>query len=161
MAASAAVSVAAFSVVLAETFAAVGLSSLVPQGFITLARAAKQAAGADADLTAGDLEEMGSALSAISKSEEPGKSVSPGKAASRVLTTLAKGVDDLDVLLPKNAKIHAEFEFHGSEAFAGEAGVGCAVEVVTVKAGYSGMYAVSSSNKVTLDIEFQSVQVKL
>ena len=43
---SAAVSVAAFSVVLSETFAAVGLSSLIPASFVTFTKLTKELATA-------------------------------------------------------------------------------------------------------------------
>ena len=65
------------------------------------------------------------------------------------------------MLLPKTAKIHGEFEFHGSERYAEDVSAGCAAEVVTVKAGYSAMYEASSSNTVTLDVEFVSVHVEI
>lgn len=160
---SAATSVAAFSVVLAETFAAVGLSSLIPAGFITLARATKQGASAGAAaLTPTEVQAIEDAIAHSSKPQDVTKtSLAPGAVAGNLLTAVAKSVDDLDVLLPKTAKIHGEFEFHASERYSGEAGVGCAVEVVTLKAGYSAMYQASSSNKVTLDVEFVSVHVEL
>ena len=161
MAISAAVSVAAFSVVLAETFAAVGLSSLIPAGFITLARTAKQLAGPDPEITDQDAANLNAALKHISKPDTANSSLAPGAAAGQLIQTLAKGIDDLDVLLPKTAKIHAEFEFHGSERYSYDVAAGCAVEMVTVKAGYSAMYEASSSNRVTLDVEFQSVHVEL
>jgi hypothetical protein len=165
---SAAVSIASFSVVLAETFAAVGLSSLIPAGFITLARGTKQILGGAArpDLDPDDITDISDAIaySATPKPEAGGTSatsVAPAEVANKLLKALAKSVDDLDVLLPKTAKIHGEFEFHGSEKYAYGAEAGCAVEMVTVKAGYSAMYEASSSNKVTLDVEFVSVHVEI
>jgi hypothetical protein len=153
VAVSAAVSVAAFSVVLAETFAAVGLSSLIPAGFITTARLVKEVAGPTPDpASEEDVNKLTAALTTEGK---------PGDAAGKLLTALARSVDDLDVLLPKDAKIHAEFEFHGSEGYSGEAAVGGQIELVTVKAGFSALYTASSSNKVTLDVDFASVHVEL
>ena len=140
---SAAVSVASFSVVLAETFAAVGLSSLIPAGFITLTRMTKQKLAAASTPPPVNQTDIDAISDAITYSAKPAgaavTSVAPGQVAVNLLKGLAKGVEDLDVLLPKTATIHAEFEFHGSEAYAGEASIGCAIQVVTMKAGYSAI----------------------
>lgn len=130
-------SVASFSVVLAETFAAVGLSTLMPASFLALARAG----------TAG--------LTALS-----GNKLLPANVTSMV-TAAAGSLDTIDLLVPKSAKIHAEFEFQGSDQYSVNASVGAMVEVVTIKAGFSYLYSSSSKNKVTLDVDFVSVNYAL
>lgn len=145
MAVSAAVSVASFSVVLAEAFAAVAVSTLVPATFLSVARAAK-AAAANANVTEGD--------GFIGNLPGVGVAVEALKSASKRIT-------DIDLLVPKTAKIHGEFEFQGGESLAAGASLGGQVQVVTVSAGYSMLYQSTSRNKITLDVDFAAVNYTL
>ena len=77
------------------------------------------------------------------------------------MQSAAKSLDSMDILIPKDAKIHAEFEFQGSDKMSVDLSAGGQVEVVTVKAGYSAMYESKSSNKITLDVNFVTVHVGL
>lgn len=153
MALSTAVSVASFSVVLTQSFAAVAASSLVPATFVTLARIAKGAAGA-----------AGSGTPAASSTESTAlvsSLVAGGDSLAKALKEVAKAVDSIDVLVPKTARITAEFEFEGSEAYAAELSAGAAVNVVSVSAGYSALYSTSSKNKIRLEVDFASVNYTL
>ncbi len=146
MAFSAAVSVASFSVVLAETFAAVGLSTVVPAAAVTLARIAANQSNAN-DLAT----KLGN---------------TPAAGMTDLIRALPGAMTSLDMLLPKTAKIHAEFAFEGSEAVSGTgaAGGGATIDslaAVSVGVGYSALYQAQSSNKITLDIEFVSVNVPI
>ena len=136
-------SVASFSIVLGEAFAAVGLSTLVPNTFIALTKAAKGGGAAISDVM-------------LTNAKIPG-----AVEAAALMRGAAASLDSMDILLPKDAKIHAEFEFQGSDKMSADVSVGGQVEVVTVKAGFSAMYESKSSNKITLDVNFVTVHVGL
>ena len=145
MALSTAISVGAFSVVLAETFASVTASTLVPATFLAVMRAAKKnadsAAPGNADALVKDMLGVKEILNAVK--------------------TGVSSIDEIDLLVPKSAKIHAEFEFEASEAYSANVAIGALVNVVAVAAGYSALYETSSRNKITLDVEFAAVNYTL
>lgn len=147
MAVTAAVSVASFSVVLAETFAAIGASTLIPATFVAGLKLAKGAgAGGASPLDDKSLGALGS------------NSLKP------VFDALGKGlanVSEVDLLLPRDAKLHAEFEFEANDKVEVGASVGGLVQVVTVNAGFSALYESRSKNRVTLDMTFVAVNVPL
>ncbi len=138
MAVTAAVSVAAFSVVLAESFAAVAMSSLVPATFVQLARLAK--AGG----------------TAVANTALVGK-LPGGTELAAALAEAAKSTTDIDVLVPKTARITADFEFEGTESYTVGASAGGAINVVSVAAGFSALYASKSTSKIHLEVDFVSV----
>jgi len=139
-------SVISFSIVLAETFAAVGMSTLVPNALIAVAQAVHGAAN--------------STLPVDIKSALPSNLTAVGSAVD-VLAKSAGSVKSLDVLVPKTAKITAEFQFQGSSSVVGQVGGGVGMDAVSVKAGYSALYESKSSNKITLEVNFQTVSVDL
>ena len=150
MSATAATSVVSFSVVLAEAFAAVGLSTAVPAAVVTLARLAK-----NARTNAGHINDTKAALGKL-----PTGPLSPEE-LNKLLGAVEKALPSLDLLLPKTADIHAEFTFEGKEGMTAGAAGGVAINVVSVSAGYSAMYEMKSTNKITLDVHFESVNVVL
>jgi hypothetical protein len=153
MAFSTAVSVAAFSVVLTESFVAVAASTLVPATFLAAARAARRAA--DASGAAGDAgatDTTGNSLIA----KAPGV-----KEAVEALRSAIASVDEIDLLVPNKARIEADFEFEASEAYSGDATVGGFVNVVAISAGYSALYQTSTRNKIHLEVDFAAVNYKL
>jgi hypothetical protein len=157
MAVTAATSVLSFSAVLTQTFAAVGMSTLLPAAFVESVRIAKSIAAAG--------EQNADAL--VESTLGPVTSLLPDnarEAAANALRSLARSASEpseLNVLLPKTATIDAEFEFHGAESYSAEMGAGAMVQLVSVNAGYSALYTVSSSNRVRLHIEFQTVNVTI
>ena len=144
MALSAAVSVASFSVVLAQSFAAVAASSLVPATFLSLVRAAKAAQ------LAGNPIGPTSTSTAIN-------SFLNDDTFSNALSEVASAVTDIDLLVPKTAKIRAEFEFAATDKVSANVGVSVPVQVVSISAGYSALYTSTSKNKVLLEVDFVSV----
>lgn len=158
MALSTAVSVASFSVVLAETFSAVMLSTLIPATFVETANTVKRIARKKAN-------EGEVPSDAISDNDVAAMNVVPGLETVRdVIKNIAGATaepTDLHLLLPKTATIDAEFEFHGSEVYSAEARIGAMVELVNITAGYSALYETGSSNKIKLHIEFQSVNIRI
>ncbi len=141
---STAISVASFSVVMTETFGAVTASTLVPATFLALLRGAKKgatAANENADALIKDMMGVNQALNAV-------------KAGVDL-------IDEIDLLVPKTAKIHGEFEFEASESYSANVAIGALVNVVAVAAGYSALYETSSRNKITLDVEFAAVNYTL
>lgn len=147
-------SAASFSVILAETFAAVGLSTIVPAGVVTLARLAKNLP-ADQNSTG-----YAAANDALTEHSD-NLNKTPAKAVNALVKSISESRPSLDLLLPKTAKIHAEFTFEGSERYSGEAAVGLMIDVVSVKAGASALYETKSTNKITLDVDFVSVNIPL
>lgn len=138
-------SVVSFSVILAETFAAVGLSTLVPNTLIAVAKGAKDAT----EIKTEDL-----------------KLPTGVKNGLEVVKSVANSVDSLDILIPKDAKITAEFQFQGTFSTAYDAAIGGSVAVesvgaVSVKAGYSMLYESKSSNKITLEVNFATVNTEI
>ncbi|MFZ4506598.1 MAG: hypothetical protein ACOYON_02740 [Fimbriimonas sp.] len=153
--AAGAISVLTFSVVLAEVFGAVGLSTLVPATFVQIARAAANI-GDENNLTQ---EEMSSALKAISRFL-PG-SQEGVELATKVLLSMMSSSENLELLLPKTASIDAEFKFQATTKVDGGIDVGVMVQVVSVKGGYSALYEESSSNSVNLKVNYVAVQVPI
>ena len=164
MALSTAVSVASFSVVLAETFAAVSLSTLIPAGVVTMARLAKQFPKQLRDQDGNPVEETPEARA---KRQGPlteaagAVAATPAKAAAALVNAVGESLPSLDLLLPKTAKIRAEFEFEGAERYEASVEVGALVKVVNIAAGYSALYETSSRNKITLEVDFVSVNVPI
>ncbi len=168
---TAAVSVASFSVVLAETFAAVGLSTVVPAGVVTLARMVKQIAGdptqsASNGTTAAKDDVLHQIAGQDASGTTPAKLGMPGAdTAAKLVNAMAASLDELNLLLPSSAKIHAEFTFEARERYdvaaSGNLGVAAEVAVVGISAGFSALYEAKSTNKITLDIDFAPVNIKL
>src|SRR4051812_11862687 len=123
---SAAVSVASFSVVLAETFAAVGLSTVVPAGVVTLARLVKNLTPVSGEAPAA----RQGRLEATTKDSVDALKNTPAAAVTALIKAISESLPALDLLLPKTAKIHAEFTFEGSEKYqvAAEGSAGGTVE---------------------------------
>lgn len=145
MAFSTAVSVAAFSVVLTQSFVAVAASTLVPATFLAALRAARGATNPGADTTGNSLVDSA-----------PGV----GEIVSGLRAGLAS-LEEIDLLVPTKATIDAEFEFEASEAYSADASLGGMVQVVSVAAGYSALYETSTRNKITLHLEFAAVNYRL
>lgn len=152
MALSTIASVASFSAVLAETFAAVGMSTLIPNALVLAAKAAKPSA------TGGTSPVNPSAIEAVEKLFHENN---PVRGALATVRAAAASMDHIDLLVPKKATIDAEFEFQAAENYSASASVGAAVNVVTVNAGYSALYETSSRNKVSLHVEFGLVGIDL
>lgn len=138
-------SVVSFSVILAETFAAVGLSTLVPNTLIAVAKGVKGAAQIE-----------------TSNMKLP-ESVKNGL---EIVKNVANNVDALDILIPKEAKISAEFQFQGTFNTTYDASMGGSVSVesvgaVSVKAGYSMLYESKSSNKISLEVNFSTIHAEI
>lgn len=151
MAVSAAVSVASFSAVLAASFAAVATSSLVPATFLSLVRAAKGAtAGGGGGTGAGQLSST-MADAAINDMLDNNDKL------SKALSEAGQSLTDIDLLVPKSAKITGDFEFQATDGFKAGVAVGAAVQVVTISAGYSALYTSTSKNKIHLEVDFVSV----
>jgi hypothetical protein len=157
---STAVSVASFSVVLAETFGAVMLSTLIPATFVETANTVKRLAKSKADqnppATPSDTELTG-ATAALDKL--PG--IDAIRDAIRNIAAATAEPSELNLLLPRSATIDAEFEFHGNERYSANLQAGAQINVVNITAGYSALYETSSRNKVKLHIEFSSVPVTI
>ena len=164
---STAVSVASFSVVLAESFSAVMLSTLVPATFIEVANTVKRVAKAKAanGETVTDDDLNGDPNNADDDGLLGPLGDVPGlDTVNTAIATVAAATaepTELQMLLPSTATIDAEFEFHGGETYSAAASVGAQVKLVTINAGYSALYTTSSSNKLKLHIEFASVPVQI
>jgi len=160
---STAFSVASFSIVLAESFASIGLSTLVPAVFAESASALKQLHAGNTAPTDAQLEsELGKYSSVFDMvGGDKGKSSNPREMADALLKAVAKSADSIKLLVPNKASLDAEFEFHAAESYKAEAQVGAMIEVVTVKAGFSGLFESSSSNKIKLHVDFAIAEFKL
>ena len=153
MGVSTVMSAASFSVVLGEVFAAVGLSTTVPAGVVALARMAKALSSTpDADKAP-----LTDAKAKYTTSLEK----TPAKPVIDLIDKMSASLDELPMLLPKTAKIHAEFTYEGRDLTEVGASLGAQVEVVSVNAGFSALYESKSTNKITLDVDFVSVNVPL
>lgn len=147
MAVSAAVSVASFTVVLTETLTAVAAATLAPAAFLAVARVAHGlAANESAQATAAD--GLAGPMAGVNE-------------AVNALKAAARSIESIDLLIPKTAKLHAEFEFQAGEATSLDANVGGFAQMVSINAGYSTLYTASSANKVTLDIDYAVVNYTL
>jgi hypothetical protein len=151
MALTAAVSVASFSVVMAETFAAIGASTLVPATFIAGLRVAKGAGETQGD----DAAAIGNDKMLAAFGTNPLKPVIDS------LSNGLKNIDEIQLLLPRDARLHAEFEFEASDSISAGGSVGTVLQVVTVNAGFAALYESKSKNKITLDMNFVAVNVPL
>jgi hypothetical protein len=146
---SSAESVVSFSIILAEVFASVGMATVVPN---MLVMGAKGTAGV---------------LTALDEELKDAKEI-PGavKNGIHLLAAGAKNMDALELMIPKTADIHAEFTFQGTfkeTLDVNGAGSGSiqSLGAVSVGAGFSALYESTSTNKITLDIHFVTVNVPL
>lgn len=149
MSISTVMSAASFSVVLGEMFTAVGLSTTVPAGVITLARMAKALSSAP--------ESEKTTLSEAQTAFKGSLAKTPAATVTDLIDTMSKSLDELQLLLPKTAKIHAEFTYEGRDAMSAVFSGGVQVNLVSVNAGFSALYESKSTNKITLDVDFVSV----
>jgi hypothetical protein len=155
---STAFSVASFSIVLAESFAAIGLSTLVPAIFAESASALKNLQSPTDDQVKKELGRYGPIFGLVGAEKD--KTSIPQEMADALLKA-AKSSDSIKLLVPNKASLDAEFEFHAAESYKADASVGAMVEVVTVKAGFGELFETSSSNKIKLHVEFALAEFKL
>jgi hypothetical protein len=158
MAVSTALSVASFSIVLTETFIAVAASTLAPATFVSFLRAMKAKAEADAgNAPPGGITfpEFNADSNALTKGFDGIKDLLKGVGDG------VRAIDEIELLVPKTAKIHAEFEFEATEQYATEGALGGFVNVVAISAGYSSLFQTASRNRITLDIDYAVVNYRL
>lgn len=157
-----AMSVATFSVVLAEVFTAVGLSSLIPATWVEIARVLRRlgpqpGGGPGPDGLSAD--EIAKALATVARLVPiPAGDDGTTAVAAKVIQALLASSDTIDLLLPKTASIDATFKFEAKEALDVQEQVGAALDVVSVRAGFSALYEEKSSNSITLKVDYVSVQ---
>jgi hypothetical protein len=166
-------SLGTFTAVLAESMAAIGLSSLAPTLLAAIGKVAKctleealpearQAAQAELDALLGQVKKLGGAFG--TRGEDGLPVPSPGEVVADLMQAIGKGLhslEEINLLIPAKASLDAEFEFHANESYAGEAAAGAQIQLVTVKAGFSALYSSASSNRVKLHLDFVSVPVDL
>jgi hypothetical protein len=166
-----AISALAFSVVLAEAFAAVGLSTLVPAMFVELCRLVRAA-------LAGGTNDLDTVVDAVLDNLPPLPGMPKPLAAdaddgARAVHTQAMAVfknaikeyvkrsESIQLLVPNKASIEAEFNCSGGESYSGNAGIEGVFQVVGIKAGYSALFEMRSSATVRLHVDFAPVEFKL
>jgi hypothetical protein len=163
--------VLAFTVVLAEMFAAVGLSTVVPAAFAELVSILKKGSIAGVTLTAAQLSQIMAVLQKLVP-PIPGLPAPPDPSDSDAVTEYNNAIqpvmnaikgaltsaDKLQLLAPKAATIDASFECGGSESYAETMGVEGVIQVVGVKAGFSAMFELHSSTTLKLHVEFAPVE---
>jgi len=166
-------SFASFTAVLAESLAAIGLSTIAPALVATLGKQLKcafESYAADSQATDRNkaLEPVRQGLQALNKMITPHKDGLPVDTVldviGSVMESMIKGsesIEAIDLLVPKTADLDATFEFHANEQYEGEGQVGGMVSMFTIKAGMSALYSCESSNKVSLKLHFESVPVDL
>jgi hypothetical protein len=166
-----AISVLAFTVVLAEAFLAVGLSTLVPAAFVQMARVIRALLKASTqDNTAIDaaldhLLDVAPILPGMPGPLPPDATTAERDARRAALQPYKKAVrelidssDKLQLLVPKSANIDAEFSCSGGESYSANAGAEGVIQVVGIKAGYSALFEMKSSTSVRLHVEFAPVE---
>jgi hypothetical protein len=160
---STAFSIASFSIVLAECFAMVGMSTLIPTAAVVAASTLRQAALSEtnANPRAADADQKEDTL--LGKFLGFGDNIAkaPLNGFKQVLSSVAHDMDSISLLVPKTASIDATFKFHANESESFGAEVGGMIQLVTVKAGMSALFAVETSNEVHLHVDFALVNFNL
>jgi hypothetical protein len=169
-----AISVLAFTVVLAEAFLAVGLSTVVPAAFVEMCRVIRAMMLATTvdntaiDLALDHLMEVAPMLPGMPGPLKPGATDADKEARRAALKPykdavreLVKTSDKLQLLVPKSASIDAEFACSGGETYSANAGLEGVIQVVGVKAGYSALFEMKSSTSVRLHVDFAPVEYSL
>jgi hypothetical protein len=161
MALAGAMSIVSFSLALAEVFTAVGLSTLIPATYIEIARAARKLLDTSDpnSLTAAEIQQALTGIAKFLPVKTDGQNDTA--LAAKIIQSLLASSDTIDLLLPKSACIEADFTFQGSEKIEEEIGVGAAIDVVNVNAGFSYLYSETSSNHIHLKIDYVMVQEQL
>ena len=162
----------AFTVVLAEVFAAVGLSTLIPNVFVQLCRALKLTG--DAALTGVALDTvLGILVKGLALPGLPAIPAATADAGTKgayeaklqmIKNHLIKAVQDtkkMQLLVPNKATIDAEFSCSGGESYGYEVGAEGVIEVVGVKGGFSALYEMKSSMTIRMHVEFAPVEYDL
>ena len=176
---STALTVLAFTVVLAEMFAAIGMSTLAPAAFVEFASllklaAAAVAAGPSTGVIAGlpPTELINKLVPMLAKmipslpglpppptgTDDPTKYNQALDNLSKILQDMINKTQTLKLLTPKSATIDASFECGGSESLGMNVGAEGVIQVVGVKAGYSAMFELHSSTTIKMHIDFALVE---
>jgi hypothetical protein len=157
---STAFSIASFSIVLAECFAMVGMSTLIPTGAAVAASTIRHAALENKQTPPGTTPAQNDPLGQLLSF---GGSIAsaPVEGIKQVIRTVAHDMDSISLLVPKSASIDAVFKFHANESYSMNAEGGAMIQLVTVKAGYSALFAVETSNEVKLHVDFALVNFDL
>ncbi len=161
-----AITVMAFTVVLAEAFAAVGLSTLAPAMFVQFCRVARAAligGAANLDTLLTELVQVAPRLPGLPQLPDPND---PGyqdaiQSVKDSIIEMLRSNDKIQLLVPKTATIDAEFSMGGSESASINAGVGGMIKVVNVNAGFSALFELHSSTTVRLHVDFAQAEYTL
>jgi hypothetical protein len=164
-------SLATYTAVLAESLAAIGLSSLAPSLLATIGKLAKCAVEEDdGALRAAAQAQVDNLIRGLGKLAGPTREgsgapvPSPAEVVGGLFDALSRGlhsIEQIDLLVPKTASLETEFEFHASESYGGQASVGGMIQVVTLQAGFHALYEASSRNRIRMKIDFVSVPFDL
>jgi hypothetical protein len=162
-----AISVLAFTVVLGEAFAAVGLSTLIPAMFVETCRAMKVAGPALDALLDENLPILMKALPLpglpAPTNQGPLSQTEAGKLFIKAIKRLIEdpNFNKMQLLVPNSAKIDATFACGGCESYGVNAGAEGVIQVVGIKAGFSAMFELHSSTSVHLEVTFAPVEYTL
>jgi hypothetical protein len=160
-------STVSFTVVLAETFAAVGLATVVPTALIATAKLTKAAlneAAKKTNNTYGQPFDSHSELIDSTRDANPdGGDAIEGAVSKglRVIQAAVANVKDVNLLMPQTANIKAEFTFSANDAYSLDVGGNATIQAVNVKAGFTALYSSKSSNRISMNIHFEPVAVTL
>lgn len=170
-----AITALAFSVVLAEAFAAVGLSTLVPAMFVEVCRLVRAVADGTATSTDYTLDKVVDAvfdnLPPLPGMPKPlAKDASPEEKAAHpqmmkifkdTVKQYVRNSEAIQLLVPNKASIDADFSCSGGETYGGNVGMEGVFQVVGVKGGYSALFEMRSAATVRLHVDFAPVEFKL
>lgn len=156
-----AITVLAFSAVLGEVFAAVGLSTLMPVLFVELCRlirASGAAALSSPELLDAVLKLL-PPLPGLPARPESGTGDADYKKALQHLIDSVKNLDkaQIQLLVPNSAHIDATFACSGTDSMKASASGGGSFDVATVNAGFSELFEIKSSCSVSLKVDFAPV----
>lgn len=154
---TAAISVASYGFVLGGTLAAVTTSSVIPAALVAAAKILKEVAE---NPPTGTSPPQGLPTAEAQKAADGLFSLIPS-GGGPVLKNAMKSLDSMTLLVPKTAKVEAEFNLEGREVYEGGASVGGQLQAVSVSAGFSALFEQKSGFKVTMTVDFASVDFPL
>lgn len=155
---TAAISVASYAFVLGGTMAAVTTSSVIPAALVAAAKVLRNLELPPPPSSTGTTVTI--PVDEARKAADDLFDLIP-QGGGAMMKKAFKSVDSLTLLVPKTARIEADFTLEGREVFEGGVSVGAQLQAVSVSAGYSALFEQKSGFKVKMTIDFATVDFPL
>jgi hypothetical protein len=155
---TAVISVASYGFVLGGTMAAVTTASVVPAALVAAATILRELA--ENPPPDGTPRPAGLPDAETEKAAQGLLDLIPSGGGA-VVKKAMKSIDGITLLVPKTARVQAEFNLEGREEYSGGVSVGGQLQAVSVSAGFSALIEQKSGFKVSMTIDYETAYFSL